>query len=695
MKPPLQLLLVEDSQDDADLLAIALRRGGLEAEVSRVDSAEQFRAALLDATWDVILSDVNLPGFGAEAALRIVDQLAVPTPFIVVSGHLNTEEAVTMMRAGAEDFVKKDDMARLVPAVERAIRDAELVRDKKQAEIKVRKLSQAVEQSPGGVVILDRSGRIEYINAAFAQMLNEQRENVLNHSFYDLLSKNSPTHRTQQIQRALDVGGHWRGEVHTRTHDGSAIWLYVTLSPMRNDESIIEHYLVMAEDISVRKEYEQKLMRQASYDELTKLPNRLLAFDRISVALADARRNQHKAALFFLDLDNFKNVNDTLGHFAGDALLVEAATRLGSCLRENTTLARFGGDEFLIVMPDLDSPNSAHLVAQRILKALQQPFYIQGRELFVTASLGITVFPDDGENTQALLQNADAAMYRSKDIGRNSYSFFTKEMNQQVSQRLGIETQLRRALSQHEFHLAYQPVMDAASGQMVAVEALLRWNNKELGFVPPDRFIPIAEETGLIVPIGEWVLREATRQVAQWQRHYGLPLRLAVNVSARQFQGEGLLPLLREVLDETGFAPELLELEITERLILSETAGNSEQLLRIHEMGVSLSVDDFGTGFSALSYLKRFPFRVLKIDRSFIRDICTDQGDASLTKAIIAMAHGLGLHVIAEGVEEQSQEQFLMASQCDMLQGYYYSRPLPAADIEPFIQRFQRQANTG
>lgn len=693
MNPPLQLLLVEDSQDDADLLAIALRRGGLNAEIKRVDTAVEFRSALKERHWDVILSDVNMPGFAAEVALKITDEMAVTSPFIVVSGHLNTEDAVAMMRAGAEDFVKKDDMARLVPAVERALRDAALLEAKKQSAIQIRKLSQAVEQSPGGVVILDCHGHIEYLNAAFGQMIDSSAEDVLGESFYNLLSKNSPTHRTQQIQRALEIGGHWRGEVHTRRHDDSAIWLYLSLSPMLNEQGVIEHYLVMLEDISVRKEYEQKLMRQASYDELTKLPNRLLAFDRISVALADARRNHTKAALFFVDLDNFKNVNDTLGHFAGDALLVEAATRLQACLRETTTLARFGGDEFLIVMPDLESANNAHLVAQRVLKALQLPFYIQGRELFVTASIGITLYPDDGDNTQALLQNADAAMYRSKDIGRNSYSFFTKEMNQQVSQRLGIETQLRRALSQQEFHMVYQPVMDAARQEMVAVEALIRWNNKELGIVPPDRFIPIAEETGLIVPIGEWVLRESMRQLRQWQCEYGVPLRLAVNVSARQFQGEGLLPVIREVLDETGFPPELLELEITERLILNETAGNSEQLMRIHKMGVSLSVDDFGTGFSALSYLKRFPFRVLKIDRSFIRDICTDQGDASLTKAIIAMAHGLGLHVIAEGVEEVEQQQFLMANQCDMLQGYLYSKPLPAAEFELFLQQRKKASN--
>lgn len=672
----IKLLLVEDSQDDADLLALALRKAGIQSECTRVDTAEDFKLAITDHHWDVVISDVNMPSFGAVAALDIMSETACIYPFIVISGHLNTEEAVELMRAGAEDFVKKDDMARLAPAVKRAIRDAELVRSRKQALSQIRRLSMAVEQSPTGIVILDKQGHIEYQNAAFSIMCGFKDRDVMGESFYQLLTQNSPSHRTQQMRRALDSGGHWRGEVHTRRSEGSAIWLYLTLSPMRDKEDRVEQHLVMLEDITVRKEYEQKLMRQASYDELTKLPNRLLAFDRISLALADSRRNHTRAALFFIDLDNFKNVNDTLGHFAGDALLVEAASRLQSCLRETTTLARFGGDEFLIVMPEMESPQSAHVVAQRVLKSLQAPFHIQGRELFVTASIGITMYPDDGENTQVLLQNADAAMYRSKDIGRNSYSFFTPEMNQQVSQRLGIETQLRRALNNHEFHLVYQPVVVSSTLEIVAVEALIRWQNREFGMVTPDRFIPIAEETGLIVPIGEWVMREASRQVSVWNKQFKKQIRLAVNVSARQFQGDSFLPTIRNVLQQTGLEPQLLELEITERLILNETTHNTAQLLDIHSMGVRLSVDDFGTGYSALSYLKRFPFSVLKIDRSFVRDITTDKEDASLAKAIIAMAHGLGLHVIAEGVETQEQQHFLEENLCDMMQGYYFGKPV-------------------
>jgi diguanylate cyclase (GGDEF)-like protein/PAS domain S-box-containing protein len=682
MDQTINLLLVEDSEDDADLLVLALRRAGITANCTRVESAEDFRAQIGQIAWDVVVSDVNLPGFGAVEALKIISELNCSIPFIVVSGHLNTEEAVELMRAGAEDFVKKDDLARLAPAIERALRDTELVRSRLHAMEQIRLLSQAVEQSPNGIVILNRQGLIEYVNTAFSAMCGFADRDVVGESFYHLLTQNSPSQRTQQMRRAFEIGGSWRGEVHTRRQDGSTIWLYLTLSPMRQHENDAEQFLIMLEDITMRKEYEQKLMRQASYDELTKLPNRLLAFDRISVALADSRRNHTRAALFFVDLDNFKNVNDTLGHFAGDALLIEAASRLQQCLRESTTLARFGGDEFLIVMPELESPQNAHIVAQRVLKALQAPFNIQGRELFVTASIGITLYPDDGENTQVLLQNADAAMYRSKDMGRNSYSFFTPEMNQQVSQRLGIETELRRAIANHEFHLVYQPVVTREDNRVVAVEALIRWQNKALGFVAPDKFIPIAEETGLIVPIGEWVLREAMRQVAHWNSRWAAGLRLAVNVSARQFQGEGMLPLLQKILQQTGLAATQLELEITERLVLSESGTSKEQLRDIHKLGIRLSVDDFGTGYSALSYLKRFPFEVLKIDRSFVRDITTDKDDASLAKAIIAMAHELGMRVIAEGVETDEQKGFLEQHNCDMMQGYLFGKPLKPEDFE-------------
>lgn len=809
----LNLLLVEDSPDDADLLVLALRRGGFKPlHMRRVETAVEFRAALQTGQWDLIISDVSVPSFGAQAALVILKELQVDLPFIVVSGHMRTEDAVSMMRAGAEDFVQKDDIARLVPAVERALRDARMVEEKRLADEQakrfgqvldesaneilwvdavslavvhanrgachnmgmqaneieqkplhallqkdegqlravlaplysgekeqvaieenfrradgssypvdmriqllagnlvvlaidisekkaiaeqLRQLSQAVEQSPTGVVIISRAGIIEYVNRSYIDSNGFGTDELEGRDWFNFITQQSPAQRTAQMQEALQKNEPWRGEMHTRRKDGTAIWEYVSLSPIVGESAghPVEHYLVMLEDITVRKEYEQKLMRQASYDELTKLPNRLLAFDRLSVALAEAKRENTGAALFFIDLDNFKNVNDTMGHFAGDALLIEAAARLQSCVRESNTLARFGGDEFVVVMPNIDTPNTARIVAQRILKAFQPAFLIQGRELYVSASIGMTIFPDDGESTQVMLQNADAAMYRAKENGRNNFCFFTPEMNRQAAQRLSTESQLRRALTQRELYMVYQPIVSARTMRIVGCEALIRWQNAELGLVSPDQFIPLAEEIGLIVPIGEWLLRETVMKVAGWQKELTTPLRLAVNVSARQFGGNGILSFVEQVLKDSGLPPDLLELEITERLVLHETSSNSNQLHKLNDIGVRLSVDDFGTGYSALSYLKRFPFDVLKIDRSFVRDITKDRDNAALAKAIIAMAHGLDMHVIAEGVESVAQRDFLIDHNCDMMQGYYFSRPLPPEDFLRLLHDMDSASN--
>lgn len=811
----LNLLLVEDSPDDADLLAMSLKRGGFKSlNVFRVETALAFRDALAKQVWDVIISDVSVPSFGAHAALAILTEQNIDIPFIVISGHLRTEDAVSMMRAGAEDFVQKDDMARLVPAVERALRDARLEKEKnaaneqaqrfgrildesvneilwvnadnllimhanrgacrnlhmepekveqltlydlachdehtmrqqlkplydgsvlqmefeewfkrddgtvypvdmraqllsgtlmilaiditerKKTAMQLRKLSQAVEQSPTGVVIIDNHGLIEYINQSYLDMMGFDGSEMIGRHLVDFITPQSPSARTHQLQEAVNAQESWRGELHTRRKDGTTIWEYVNLSPIvgEGEKRDVQYFLVMLEDITVRKEYEQKLMRQASYDELTKLPNRLLAFDRLSVALAEAKREHSRVALFFIDLDNFKNVNDTLGHFAGDALLIEAAGRLQSCVRESTTLARFGGDEFVVVMPNIDTPNAARLVAQRILKSFQPPFNIHGREIYNSASIGITIFPDDGENTQVLLQNADAAMYQAKESGRDNFCFFTPEMNKQAAQRLSMEVQLRRALGNKELYMVYQPVVSSLTLKVVACEALIRWQSPELGLVSPDQFIPLAEEIGLIVPIGEWLLHEATQRVAGWQQSLATPLRLAVNVSARQFGGAGMLSVVQSALAASKMSAELLELEITERLVLNETSANSNQLHKLNDMGIRLSVDDFGTGYSALSYLKRFPFDVLKIDRSFVRDITRDRDNAALAKAIIAMAHGLDMQVIAEGVESAAQRDFLVDQQCDMMQGYYFSRPLPPDDFLTMLKDLEARQGEG
>ncbi|MCB1960967.1 MAG: EAL domain-containing protein, partial [Rhodocyclaceae bacterium] len=413
--------------------------------------------------------------------------------------------------------------------------------------------------------------------------------------------------------------------------------------------------------------------------------NRVLLLDRMSAAIEAARRHNQFLAVLFIDLDRFKYINDSLGHAAGDCLLRNVAQRLGNMVRSCDTVSRLGGDEFVVLLTELDTAGRAAAVASKLLKALAAPYDIEDHELTVTPSIGITVFPDDGDNCDLLLKNADAAMYHAKENGRNGYQFFTHELNHRAQLRLNLENDMRRALSRHEFSLHYQPQFDLRSGALVGAEALLRWQHPEHGFIPPDRFIPIAEETGLIVPLGAWILRQACSTAQQW-RDEGLPdIFMAVNISALQIRRGHLEATIFRTLGETGFPPTLLELELTESALMSHQAHVSATLKAIQSAGVALAIDDFGTGYSSLAYLKRFQLDKLKIDRSFIDDLPDDTDDAHLTRAIIGIGHNLDMQVIAEGVETRAQERFLSELGCDMGQGYLYAKPLPADDFRQLL----------
>ncbi len=433
----------------------------------------------------------------------------------------------------------------------------------------------------------------------------------------------------------------------------------------------------------------QELSHQANFDALTGLPNRNLALDRLGLALARARRHGDAAAALFIDLDNFKTVNDTLGHLVGDHLLRLAAQRLVHCVREEDTVSRLGGDEFLVILPALRDGARAEAVARKVIAAMAQPFTVHGHELYVTASVGITVFPADGDTPAEIMRNADAAMYLAKQKGRNCSQFFTARLNQEANERLRIESRLRHVLERDELQLNYQPLVHLGSGRLLSAEALLRWTNPDLGSVPPDRFIPLAEETDLIIDIGRWVIERACRDLAAWQAGGLHGLRIAVNVSSRQFQDDGLVELVAAVLSRHGIDPACLELEITERLLLRKDARTEAMMKRLREIGVRFSIDDFGTGYSAMSYLTSFPFDVLKIDRSFVRNAAQSEQDAKLAQAMIAMAHSLGLEVVGEGVEDVGDVDFLRRHDCDFAQGYFFSRPLPSEAFQGWARRFQ------
>lgn len=441
----------------------------------------------------------------------------------------------------------------------------------------------------------------------------------------------------------------------------------------------------LKQDLEERKRVEQSVRHMAHHDALTGLPNRALFRDRLTHAMAQADRYHQILAVLFLDLDRFKAINDTLGHNVGDQLLKMAAERIRSCIRDCDTVARLGGDEFTIIVDDIIEVQDAAVVAQKILDTLSQPFILHGHEVFISVSIGVTLYPNDDENADNLLRNADSAMYRAKEYGRNNYQFYVADMNVKARERLMLESQLRRALDRNEFMLYYQPRVDLFTGRVIGAEALLRWRHPDMGLVPPVQFIPILEETGMIIPVGEWVLQQASAQNRAWQELGLPPIRMAVNLSVRQFIQKDLAESVLAIIERAGLLPEYLELEITEDLLLENNQTNIVTLTKLRNRGVHISIDDFGTGYSSLSYLKRLPIDTLKIDQSFLRDIDNDPDNKAITSAIIAMAASLHLNVLAEGVETEEQLSFLRAQGCNEVQGFSFSQPLTADEFERLL----------
>ncbi len=559
----------------------------------------------------------------------------------------------------------------------------------KLAEEKLHILSQAVEQSPASVIISDTEGNIKYVNPRFSRITGYSADETVHRDLAWTIAGHAPCDTLAEIQATLKNGTEWRGELPNQRKNGEDFWEYVAVSPIKANDGTITHFLAICEDITVRKVYEERLFNQANFDSLTRLPNRVLAFDRLTQALARAHRNERIVAVIFIDLDHFKNVNDTLGHAAGDQLLIEAAKRLRDATREDDTVARLSGDEFLVILPDLATIYDSKVVAHKILNAFSTPFTLEGRELFFTVSIGLSTYPDDSDNPHTLLQHADAAMYRAKASGRNTYRYFTPDINKQAVHRLELESHLRLALERNEFTIKYQPIIDMAEKKMIGAEALLSWYNPALGHVSPDHFIPVAEETGLIVPVGEWVLETACLQAKAWQEQLQSPFRISVNVSSRQFREKNFVKTVCRALKKSSLTASDLELEITENLLLKEAGEASDILNELNRMQVHLAVDDFGTGYSALSYLKHFPFDALKIDRTFVRDITTDKEDAALTRAIIVMAQSLGLRVTGEGVETEQQLNFLLGEGCNQVQGYYFCKPVPANTFSDMLRKHE------
>lgn len=563
------------------------------------------------------------------------------------------------------------------------------------------KVSQAIEQSPVSVMITGLDGSIEYVNPQLCKITGYTADEIIGKNPRILKSGHTPEVQFKNMWSAITSGHSWAGELYNKKKNGDLFWENVTISPIKNNENVITHYLAIKEDISLRKDYEERLLYQASYDKLTDLPNRTLAYDRIQQAIANAIREQKHIALLYMDFDNFKKINDTLGHEAGDEFLTYMAGRLKACVRDFDTVARLGGDEFLIMLVEIDARNGKEALpfeeqvrrkTEDILSRVSKPCVIQEMEFSVTASVGIAIFPQDGDDPHILLRNADTAMYRSKRKGRDTYEVFTPEMSDVVMKRVEIDNKLRRALENGDFYLKYQALMDANSGTIIGAEALIRWEDEELGEVSPEEFVPLAEESGLIVEIGNWVLDTAFSDVKKWREKPEFKdFYIAINLSSRQFRGKDIVKDIADSLKKHDLPGSILELEITERLLMKDVPHVVNILNQFKAMGIRLSIDDFGTGYSSLSYLKRFPFDVLKIDRSFISDIGEDPDDTALCDAIIAMAHSLGLSIIGEGVENKLQYDFLNQRGVETVQGYYISKPMINAAFLKFITKTERE----
>jgi diguanylate cyclase (GGDEF)-like protein/PAS domain S-box-containing protein len=797
---PLRALVVEDDENDALLLVDSLQQAGYDVDWQRVDSERDMSQALTQ-TWDIVLSDYSMPGFNGMRALEMLRAQAVETPFIFVSGTIGEDAAVAAMKAGAQDYVMKGKVKRLLPTIERELREARVRIARFESERMLRKMSLAISQSSDGICISDRDGFIEYINPAFErlsgysleELRERQRRRPDEHGFslaarHSARAKDAADHRVTRITRRKDGGafyeervtapllneqgeithfvstsrditgkilaeesrrrlaeileatpdivciihptnklmylnsagcqtlkvsdpkgrqveeifpahfvrllkstlsdvlqmGMWTGETELPQDEGAAPYSLVVLAH-KNHAGRVKYLSIIARDISERKKFETELQYQATHDSLTHLPNRFLLLDRFRSALQQAKRNQHHVAVLFIDLDNFKRVNDSLGHAAGDQFLAQIAGRLHRCLRPHDTIARHGGDEFTIILTDIRTPENVLAVVNKLREEFERPILTEDNEIYATFSTGISLYPEDGDQPEELLRHADTAMYKAKKAGSNQYCFYAPAMNARSREILLLEAELRRAIELDEFSLFYQPQLDLQKGTIIGLEALIRWHHSARGLVSPADFVGLLETSGLIIPVGEWIIRQACRQHSILREQGFNDMRISVNVSALQFGDRDFLAKVRRILQEEAMPADRLELEITENIIMQDPEATVMTLKALRKLGVRSAIDDFGTGYSSLSYLQKFPINLLKIDQTFIRGLQAERGESAIVEASIALAQKLNLEIVAEGVETESQLNFLRACHCDIAQGYYVGKPMPAERVAAWL----------
>jgi diguanylate cyclase (GGDEF)-like protein/PAS domain S-box-containing protein len=678
------------------------------------DSESRFRS-LVDQSPDAIVvhndrqisyaNEIAARIFGAKTAADLIDQDFLS--LFADEEKTRVEESCQTVGCSGDDSPRSDYICRRLDgthfqaeasstrfafrntySVQCVFRD---VTERRKTEETFRKLSRVVEQSPSIVVITDASGHIEYVNPKFEQVSGYTKSEVYGQSPNILKSGHTPEKAYEEMWVTLGRGEDWEGEFCNLRKDGTYFWVYARISPIKDETDGITHYVAVKEDITARKSYEEQLFHQTQFDSLTDLPNRALCHDRLGQAVARAERKDLQVAVMCVDIDDFKKINDIFGHATGDDLLIEVSRRLTKSVGSDGIVGRLDGDVFLVIVPDLTAGIHSEITTRKIFDAFDTVFRVDGQDIVLTVSIGQTLFPSDVGGPQVLIRNAQSAVYRAKEAGRHTCRYFTPEMNRDARRRVHMQTHLSRAVERGELSVNYQPIVDAQTSEWISAEALARWNNPELGMVPSDEFIPLAEESDLIIGLGTWVLREACIQAVQWQAHSNKPISVAVNVSPRQLQDVTFAESVSYILEETGLKPDLLELEITERVLLAEDNETHRIIDALTSTGVKLSIDDFGTGYSALSYLRHIPTEFLKIDRAFVANIDQNPKDAALVSAIVAMAHCLGIKTIAEGIETHQHAAALRASRCERLQGYHFARPMPG---EEFLSRLMDKPKT-
>ena len=697
------VLIVDDEMNQLNSL-----KGILDLEKYEVNTANDPHAAIamLDTgKIDLLLLDLNMPGMSGIEVMKYINSRSIDTTVIVVSGETTFEAAEQALKCGAYDYIRKPySIEGLLNSIKNAFKKRRLEIENQSMQLRLLKSESLhryiVNKSPDIVYMLDDEGVFTFVNERLEKILGYCKKDVIGKHYTSIIHDDDIemakyTFNERRTGKRASVNVELR--LKCKSEEGGAKYfesrmLPITISSFgiyksKEQGSRFVGTYGIARDITEKKESEKIIHFQAYHDSLTRLPNRVLLKDRLEQSIALAKRKSGQLSVMFLDLDRFKNVNDTLGHLVGDKLLQEVSTRLTKCIRECDTLSRIGGDEFTVLLPEVRGKSDSKSVAEKVIEALKVPFNIDGNEIFISTSIGIAHYPENGETIEALLKHADIAMYAIKNKGKDGYQFYTENMHEEISAHVSLETDLRRAVVNNQFSIHYQPQINAFTNKIVSVEALIRWNHPEHGMVLPSDFIPVCEETGLIQPIGDWIIESVCRDLKKW-KDMGLSFpKAAVNMSAKQFEDPDVVNKIKAALDSNGLTGEMLEIEITENVLMVDIENVIELLTKISDLGVTVAIDDFGTGYSSLNYLQKLPIDTLKIDRSFVHEMESDQGAMSIIKAVIEMAKGLRLQIITEGVEEVRQFELLKSLGCQNMQGFLFGRPVSMHKITELLTR--------